>query len=193
MSKRKMNSGLDAFKEILQEYQSLFIWAAVTVAAPLAAAFSTLSPPWPPAIIPVTMLTTLIVLVYVYQNLRNENKETIDFIISRCVSVMIFLGAAYLLAYSQYVYIEPLSKERFVKGLICTDEVMQIPEFKSKCPALGPEQLSMAEWSASRLWEGWSITVVRFTLAGLWVTSFGAFAGVIGAFLVFQSRPVDER
>src|ERR1022692_2837191 len=146
-----MQSGLVGFKELLEEFKGLALWAVGgCVAVPFAAALASLSPPWPPAIVLVTSVAELVALIYVYQFLKSTKRKNINRIIVLSSLFLILLGAVYLIAVSLYTYEAPTTKQRFVKGYTCTADASAV--FKEKCPDLGIDELKTAEYDSERLW-----------------------------------------
>jgi hypothetical protein len=180
-----MQPGLVGFKELLKEFRGLSIWAAGgSVAVPFAASLVSLSPPWPPAIVLVTAVAELVALIYVYQFLKTARRRTINRIIAAGGLILVLLGAAYLVAVSLYTYEVPTTKQRFVKGYVCTEEAAAV--FQKKCPDLGIDDLATAEYDAGRLWTSRSIAVTRLAIVSLWLAAFVALSVLVGSFLVYQ-------
>lgn len=180
-----MQPGLVGFKDLLKEFRGVSAWAVGgSVAVPFVAALASLAPPWPPSIVLVTAVAELVALIYVYQFLRKARRKTIDRVLAVSGLLLVILGAAYLLAVSLYTYEVPTTKERFVKGYLCTSDAIAV--FKDKCPDLGLDELKTAEYDADRLWTGRSIAVTRLTLVALWLSSFAALSSLVGSFLVYQ-------
>ena len=75
--------GLKGFKELLEEFKGLSVWAVGgSIAVPFAAALASLSPPWPPAIVLVTAVAELVALIYVYQFLKSAKRKNINRILA---------------------------------------------------------------------------------------------------------------
>jgi hypothetical protein len=182
-----MQAGLVGFKELLKEFRGLSVWAAGgSVAVPFAAALASLSPPWPPAIVLVTAVAELVALIYVYQFLKGAKRRLINRIIGAAGLALVVFGAVYLTAVSLYTYEVPTTRQRFVKGYVCTEEAAAV--FKTKCPDLGMDELKTAEYDADRLWTSRSITITRLTIVVLWLATFVALSLLVGSFLVYQLR-----
>jgi ABC-type xylose transport system permease subunit len=187
-----MQDGLVGFKELLKEFRGLSVWAVGgSVAAPFAAALAALSPPWPPAIVLVTAVAELIALIYVYQFLKKARRRTINRIIAAGGLALVVLGGLYLAAISLYTYEVPTTRERFVKGSVCTEEAAS--GFKQKCPDLRIDELKTAEFDADRLWTSRSIAATRMAIVGLWLTAFMTLSVLVGSFLVYQLQVPDVR
>jgi hypothetical protein len=187
-----MQAGLVGFQELLKEFRGLSVWAVGgSVAVPFAAALAALSPPWPPAIVLVTAVAELVALIYVYQFLKTARRRTINRIIAAAGFALVIVGAVYLTAVSLYTYEVPTTKQRFVKGYMCTEEAAAV--FKQKCPDLGPDELKTAEYDADRLWTSRSIAVTRLTIVGLWLGAFVALSVLVGSFLVYQLQVPSVR
>jgi len=182
-----MQSGLVGFKELLSEFRGLSIWAVGgSLAVPFAAAVASLSPPWPPAIVLVTAVAELVALIYVYQFLKSAKRRSINRIIAATGPALVILGAAYLVGVSLYTYEVPTTKQRFVKGYVCTEEAVSV--FKQKCPDLGIDELKQAEYDADRLWTSRSIAMTRLAIVALWLAAFVALSILVGSFLVYQMQ-----
>jgi len=182
-----MQSGLVGFKELLSEFRGLSIWAVGgSLAVPFAAALASLSPPWPPAIVLVTAVAELVALIYVYQFLKSAKRRSINRIIAATGPALVILGAAYLVGVSLYTYEVPTTKQRFVKGYVCTEEAVSV--FKQKCPDLGIDELKQAEYDADRLWTSRSLAMTRLAIVALWLAAFVALSILVGSFLVYQMQ-----
>lgn len=182
-----MQPGLVGFKELLQEFRGLSLWAVGgSVAVPFAAALASLSPPWPPSIVLVTAVAELVALIYVYQFLKQAKRKSINTILAVSGLVLVVLGTVYLVAISLYTYEVPTTKERFVKGYQCTSDASAV--FKEKCPDLGLDELKTAEYDADRLWTPRSIAVTRLSIVGFWLAAFVALSVLVGSFLVYQMQ-----
>ena len=187
-----MQDGLVGFKELLKEFRGLSVWAVGgSVAVPFAAALVSLSPPWPPAIVLVTAIAELVALIYVYQFLRKAKRRTINRTIAAGGLALVVLGGVYLAAVSLYTYEVPTTKERFVKGYVCTEDAAAV--FKQKCPDLGLDELKTAEFDADRLWTSHSIAATRLAIVGLWIAAFVALSVLVGSFLVYQLQVPGTR
>jgi len=182
-----MQAGLVGFKELLSEFRGLSIWAVGgSLAVPFAAALASLSPPWPPAIVLVTAVAELVALIYVYQFLKSAKRRSINRIIAATGPALVILGAAYLVGVSLYTYEVPTTKQRFVKGYVCTEEAVSV--FKQKCPDLGIDELKQAEYDADRLWTSRSLAMTRLAIVALWLAAFVALSILVGSFLVYQMQ-----
>jgi hypothetical protein len=182
-----MANGIEEFKRLLTEFRGLSVWAVGGgVAVPFVAAMTDLSPPWPPAIVPVTAVIELLSLVLVFQFLRTSKRRLINWILSVSVALFVTTGLIYLLGLSLYTYEVPTTKERFVKGYECTSEAKAI--FGEHCPDLGLDELRTAEYEADRLWTRKSIAFTRSIIVFVWLLVFAELSFALGSFLVYQMR-----
>ena len=85
-----------------------------------------LAPPWPPSVIQVTAIAELLALIISFQFLKAASMKRINRIIISGIAILTVMLVLYLFAISQFVYEEPLSKLRFVKGFVCTPEAIQV-------------------------------------------------------------------
>jgi len=177
-------TGIDEFRSILSNYGRIFAWALASSIAPVLAGLTNLAPPWPPSVIQVTAIAELLALIISFQFLKAASMKRINRIIISGIAILTVMLVLYLFAISQFVYEEPLSKLRFVKGFVCTPEAIQV--FPGHCPSYSDDELRQAEWEAARLWTLSSITLVRLGLVCLWFAFFASLAVTVGSFLVYQ-------
>ena len=178
-------SGVDDFFGVLKSYNKVIAWTFGSAVAPIAAGMVKLAPPWPSAIIQITAMFEVLALIFSFQLLQKKKVNTVNRIMIMSLFAFALSTIIYLVMTSMFVYIEPVSGDRFVKGFSCTPEAVQV--FAGRCPFFSDENLRAAEWDAGRLWQSWSITVVRVSIVILWATMFSSLASSIGAFLVYQS------
>ena len=179
-------TGIDQFLSLTGYYKRIVAGALAGSLAPVLAGVANLAPPWPPAVVPMTALFELTILIMAFQFLHRATRLKLN-------KVMIFgalLTFCFLVLYlgllSEFVYQEPLSKLRFVKGLICTEEAKIV--FPANCPFFTDDELAKNEWEAQRFWSLSSITVVRIGLAINWFLVFSGLAALIGSFIVYQMK-----
>jgi hypothetical protein len=177
-------TGIESFLSLTKYYGRIVAWALAGSLAPLLAGIVNLAPPWPPAIVPVTSLFELIALIFAFQFLQNRQRRQINIILIVSTAVFVACLVLYLLLLSQFVFEEPLSKLRFVKGFLCTQTAKIV--YPDLCPYYGDAELKKAEWEASRLWTLESITIVRIGLVLSWFSVFVWFTSILGSFVVFQ-------
>jgi hypothetical protein len=181
-----MTTGLDGFKELLKEFRELGLWAAGGATVPFAAHLVSLSPPWPKGIVVVTSVVELIALVFVYQFVKSGRRRTVNRILMVGALAMTVAGMVYLLGNSIYTFEVPTTKERFVKGFVCTENAQLV--FKERCPALDLDDLATANYEAERLWTPESIAMTRVGLVFFWLVAFVALSVTIGSFVVYQAQ-----
>jgi hypothetical protein len=194
-SKRTSNvghaDGMNDFWRLLKDVQHLFAWALGAAAASIAAGFLSLAPPWPPVVAQITALLELVVLVLVYQYLKDASRRVINLVIAASAISLCISSVMYLAALSQFTFTEPVSNLRFVKGFVCTSDASLL--YPKLCPWLNDDQLQEAEWEAPRLWVMWSITIVRVGLVLLWSFSFLALSCLLGSFAVHQRAASSKK
>jgi TIR domain len=102
--------------------------------------------------------------------------------------VLLLLAAGLFLALmSRYTFTIPSSGEVAVKGFVCTPEARQI--YPLTCPDDDLDALRSAEYEATRIWQPWSVDLVRLGLLLSWFLAWAA-ACVLAAGLArpgFQS------
>jgi hypothetical protein len=181
-----MKKGLPGFRDLLKEFRRLALWGAGGAAVPFAAQLVSLSPPWPKGIVAITSTVELVTLGFVYQFLRESKQRTINRVLAVTAAALAVAGSAYLIGNSLYTFEAPTTKERFVKGYVCTANARIV--YQAKCPDLDIDDLAGAGYEAERLWTEGSITTVRFALDALWLGAFIALSALLGAFVVYQSQ-----
>jgi hypothetical protein len=63
----------------------------------------------------------------------------------------------------------------------------------AECPLVSIERLRDASYTAELIWQGWTVDVVRFGLAMLWLLVFVLLTVVVGSFLVYQMRATGPK
>jgi membrane-bound acyltransferase YfiQ involved in biofilm formation len=177
-------SNLDAFREFLEQYRRLIVWAVAASAVPLAAALASMTPAWPSGIAQVTAVAQLLVLALVFQLLRSARRQVVSRIMVRWTIILCLLVPIYLMLIALFTYSEPISKMRFTKGFECTERAKQV--FSKECPFLGTDEISTAGYEEDTLWTTRSVSAVKTLIAVLWLACFAALSMVLGSFAVFQ-------
>lgn len=188
-----MSHQIGGFEEFLYSFRRLSALAAgsAAICTPLIVGFASIAPPWPPAILPATSLTQIIVLIFVYRTLRRVRQSAITkimAIMALCAAIL-FLG--YLGLLSEYSFTIPTNGERVSRGLECTDDAKIT--FAAKCPDLGLAEIRTANYQADLLWTSDSIMIVRLGLIVVWLLAFGCLSTMFGSFLVKTQSLVDGR
>lgn len=182
-----MAAPLQEFKNLLKEFKNLSVWtvgAGVTV--PFAAALASLSPPWPPAIVMTTAISQLVALIVTYHLFRHSSRRTITKLLTICFVGVLLFSSLYLFCLSALSFQHPRSGERYVRGLVCTQDAALV--YRESCPFLRVDQISEAGYQLDRLWTAPSLAGAQLSLAILWTASFIALAALIGGFLAYQIR-----
>jgi hypothetical protein len=178
-------TSIDDFLSVTKTYGRVVAWALAGAIAPILAGFANLAPPWPENVVQLTALVELLALVLAFQLLRRAPRRTVNRVLI-CGAILAFVTmTVYLVCLSQFVFEEPLSKLRFVKGFICTREAMIV--FPGHCPQYSDDDLRQNEWEAGRFWTLASITIVRVGLDCLWFLVFFSLAATLGSFITYQS------
>lgn len=179
-------SGLDVFRNFLDQYRRLIVVAVGASAVPLAAALSSLTPAWPSGIAGLTAVAQLLVLALVFQLLASSRRAVVSRIMIRSTIALCLLLPVYFFLLSLFTYAEPASKERFTKGYECTAGAKIL--FESTCPFLGRDELKKAEYDEERLWTVQSVSVIKSLILSVWLACFAALSTALGSFAVFQMK-----
>jgi hypothetical protein len=92
----------------------------------------------------------------------------------------------YLVLFSIFTYLTPHTNERFTKGFVCRPEIKKL--YPDQCPLVGRDVLADAQYTAENIWMDWSVELMQVLISTLWLASFMLLSGLIGAFLVFQTK-----
>lgn len=185
-------TGYDDFLDILGKFRGLSAIALGTsVSVPFFAYLSGIAPPWPPGMVFVTALVEIVVLVVVFQFLRNSPRRTVNRVIAGTAPALIIFSALYLLLFSFFTYAIPTSSQRSVKGFVCQKGLLK--SYEDACPFLTTQQLRDVAYTAEALWQGWSIDLMRFFLSAIWLTAFLFLSILVGSFIVFQTKVKSRR
>jgi hypothetical protein len=142
----------------------VFIIIAIAVTSG-ALAVSSISPPYPPAIIPLTIGIALITAIATAIFPHKASPR------SMIAHAAMFAGfsALYLIDASLVIYQSPANHARFVKGWACLPDIATM---YTNCPFLTLEQLSNFQYSSEDVWFVQSIALSEITLVALWVGVF---------------------
>src|SRR5689334_12580842 len=147
----KSRSQLVQFRKFVVAYRKLIGWAtagSIGTALPLAAALFSLAPAWPSGIIQVTAIAQLLVLALVFQTLKFSRQPAITRVMVSATVAACILFPLYVLLVARFIYVEPLSKQRFTRGYECTENAKLV--FPG-CPMLGAEDIAKASYEEEDL------------------------------------------
>jgi len=162
--------------QYLKDILKILGFAAGVATIPLIVAFAGLQPPWPPA--------ALVMWEWARAAKRGIRRRLI---IAGMVLTVIGIGA-YLPLYSLYVVNVSHSKQRVVRGTVCTANAKLL--YSNDCPDLPPEALPQAGWNADYLWTSGSIMRVRLGLVAGWLGFIAGLMAFVGA--VIAGRPLTR-
>lgn len=155
-------------------------WAlALLVALPLALGAGGAAPPWPTGLSAATALAATGLALALARHRRARAGSLGPGIQKAALATAVAMALLYLLLLSQFRFTIPSTGEGGVKGFVCTAEARLV--YEGHCPSDHVEALKSAEYEAERLWEGWSVTVVRLALAGSWLLAWAALALLVAA------------
>jgi hypothetical protein len=156
------------------------LWGlAGALALPPVAAAGSLTPPWPPAVVVLTVVSQVTSFALASQRLAVVTRGTASRVAVGLAIGLGVLACMYLLSVSRYTYQTPTTKERWAAGFVCTADARAV--FGDKCPNLGIDELRSAEYEAERLWTRESITIVRVGLVVLWLVAFILLSAMIAS------------
>jgi hypothetical protein len=187
-----MGSAYDDFLDIFQKFRTLSVTALGTGAAvPFFAYVVNIAPPWPPGIMLLTALTELVCLIVVFQFLRSKGRKTVNRAVATLALLLCPTSLAYLTFIAIFTYVTPHTNERFAKGFVCKPEIQRF--YPDQCPLVGRDVLSGLQYTAENVWTDWSVELMQVAIAVLWLVCFILLSGLIGSFLVFQTKMTPLR
>ena len=149
------------------------VWLLLAlVAAPLALGAGGAAPPWPGGVAGLTSLAAVAAVVAAAR-MRQRHPGLAGPLSWRwAVPVLLVSALLYLLLLSRLSFAIPGTDEVGVKGLVCTAEARLV--FTPECPGDDLEALRSAEYEATRIWQSWSVDLVRLALLGSWALAWAA-------------------
>jgi hypothetical protein len=181
----------DDFLDILKKFRKLSVTAlGVGAAVPFFAYVANIAPPWPSGVMLLTALTELVCLILAFQFLRTKERGPVNLAMGIMAPLLFLVSLGYLVLIAVFTYVTPQTKERFVKGFVCKTDIERL--YPGECPFVSREILSGAQWNADQIWTEWSIALMQVAIASLWIAAFVLLSGLIGAFLVFQTKTAPE-
>jgi xanthosine utilization system XapX-like protein len=184
-------TGYDAFVDIFKKFKKLSLLSiGAGTAVPFVGYLAKINPPWPPGITLVTALVELVALILVFQFLRTAGRKTINRVLAISAPILIVFSVLYLITFALFTYEIPAAQLRSVKGFVCRSDIPHVAAIE--CPFVSVLHLKNAEYAAEEIWFEWSIALTRVAIATIWLGAFLTLATLIGAFLVFQTRVIDN-
>ena len=182
-----MKTAYDDFLDILKKFKTLSVTALGTGAAvPFFAYVAKIAPPWPPGVMLLTALTELVSLVLVFQFLRTKGRKSVNRAMAIIAPLLFLTSLGYLVLLSVFTYVPPHTTERFTKGFVCRPNIQAL--YPKECPLVSREILSGAQYIAENIWTDWSVQLMQVAIPCFWLAAFILLSGLIGAFLVFQTK-----
>jgi len=155
---------------------------------PVAAEVGSFAPPWPSGMAAITIVLMLIVAGISHEFLRRWRLSHLSRLIAIGAAVATVFALAYFAGVSRYTYRQPGYHGLWAKGLVCTADAQRL--FQEKCPNLGLDELSGAEFHEDRLWTPDSIALVQSGLALAWLGMFGSLTIALVGYLA--KREIDR-
>jgi TIR domain len=144
-------------------------------------------PPWPGGIGPLTAVLAVAGALALGRWMAQRRMGSGRGRLIGAVLLLLLAAGLFLALMSRYTFTIPSSGEVAVKGFVCTPEARQI--YPLTCPDDDLDALRSAEYEATRIWQPWSVDLVRLGLLLSWFLAWAA-ACVLAAGLArpgFQS------
>lgn len=181
----------NGFQAFLRRYRQLLAWAVGTGLVPFILSFTSIEPPWPSKVAPITAIVQLIALIGVYKALRKATARIINRVLLASASGLFLSALIYGALFLNFTYKLDENGPREAKGFVCTTIAKRV--YPDKCPFLGPEELKLAENIPTNLWPETSINLVYQTLLVLWLIAFMMLSVFVGSFLIAQPRRGNQK
>ena len=155
--------------------------------APFATLLLNIGPPWPgkTSVPALTSLCEVLVLMYVFQFHASLSKKRLNARLRQFFLAVVGTFVVYVFLYSFFVIDIPLDSTRDVSGFVVQPRVTQLLTAPG---ATIDTVLEGMEWDPFRVWEPWTIRVMRVSLLLVWIVFFIGIAGCIAAFAALQRR-----
>jgi hypothetical protein len=138
-------------------------------------------------IIPITTLLQTVCLILVYHFLVGTSSNVVNKLII-CNAITLFLSSLiYLIMTLTFVYTEPISHERFVKGFLCTKDALLVHQ--KDCPLLNDKMIGGSEFEHQSFWTVPSIILTETAIVVIWLLAFASLALLLGSFVVYHAPP----
>jgi hypothetical protein len=175
------------FWKFAKDYQSGIAWVArLAVSAPLASILLGIGPPWPNATaVPVaTSILQIVILMYGFQFWDKHSVPALKRRMQWFIAAMAVTFIAYLFLFSFFTFEGPLGG-RDVKGFRYVPNTQKLLEAH---PSMSERELL---WNGAgvpeRIWEEWTLFIMRPSIMIVWLVFFGAVAAYIVSFVRWQS------
>jgi hypothetical protein len=124
--------------------------------------YSTLSPPIKPrqAIWGMSVIVESVGILSGLNSATRTKPPLRWMIVSIAVYFMVLFSTTFLIPTSESYYREAM-------GFVCKQEFIEL--YGKTCYWIDPDILANASFEPTRIWELWSINIVRFILGGLWL------------------------
>jgi hypothetical protein len=157
----------------------------IALTSPFGAALASLAPPWPVGVSLISCLFMILVVAVSFEMMKGSKLKYISRLTRLIVVLMGLSATLYFTGVSRYTYKQPGVHGLWAKGFVCTPEALRL--YKNKCPDLGLDELSGAEFHEDRLWTSSSIGAVQQGLALLWFIMIGSLSVIIGGMVAARA------
>lgn len=167
------------------------LWAlAGLTLAPLALLWGGAVPPWPGGVALLTCLANL-GLALALGRLRSQHVDSWSPRTAWAAGAVAVLAALlFLVLLSRFTFTIPSTGEVGVKGLTCTAEARLV--YPLTCPDDDLEALRSAEYESTRIWQPWSVDLVRVGLLAGWTLGWAAVCLLIASLARAPFRALIE-
>jgi hypothetical protein len=185
---RIVADGFERFRQVLDDYRSLSLWAAGGAAAiPFVAQFIGVAPPFPDGVAPITAILQLVALAITFHFVSQRSRAFVNKLIIRAALAIALLMIAYLILFSSLVILmDPDRNIALVRGFVCTAEASFL--YGQECPFLSKETLALALFQEEDLWTFGSLIAARLVLFFVWLGFFLAVSVFFAAFITYQRK-----
>jgi hypothetical protein len=174
------------FWKFANDYRSGIAWIArLAVSAPLMSILLGIGPPWPNATaVPVaTSILQLVILMYAFQFWGAKSVPALKRRMQWSMWIMCATFVGYLFAFSFFTFEGPQGG-RDVKGFVLRPEIENLRSLGLVTSE--QDMLAKGNYVPERIWEEWTLAVMRPLIMVLWLAFFAAVAVYIASFVRWQ-------
>ena len=178
---------MENFKKFLLDFRSVSsLIAKGIIIAPFIGLITYLGPPWP-SLTGSSLLSTVVQifsLMYAFEFWSDRSKTRLKRLFRLCLIVAAVSLLSYMLLFSLRTYPAPTDSQRQVKGIYYQERVKLVISDKYT------ESMALegAGWDPLKVWEPWTVELMRMLVLSVWLILFVAITLSIASFTILQHK-----
>jgi hypothetical protein len=179
------------FWSYIADVESLVGWAGKgALLAPLISLVTDIGPPYPSRIsVPVlTCLLLVLLLIYIFHFWEPLSKSQLERRLKVTLILIVPCLILYFLLFNFFVLDAPDESNRVVKGFLLTKQAQSVvgPDYPVE------KALQGAQYNPTRIWEPWTVYLMRLMLLIAWTLSFAAISSYLASFVLLQQQRLNK-